>query len=159
MQTFVYKRTHKRDPRDEGIFGCEDCMGRLRNIAFDSVIGIGGIRPWPDSRGIERKINWVGTGARQIGWYARGYLIAFDHFVLLDEKGPELRTIAPVLARLLLRQGARWVFSQKLTKIEQSEVRKILRLAENAPKSRKFKYALKKKPCSAKQCVPFTKCA
>jgi hypothetical protein len=75
------------------------------------------------------------------------------------KKGPELRTIAPVLARLLLRQGARWVFSQKLTKIEQSEVRKILRLAENAPKSRKFKYALKKKPCSAKQCVPFTKCA
>ena len=88
MQTFVYKRTHKRDPRDEGIFGCEDCMGRLRNIAFDSVIGIGGIRPWPDSRGIERKINWGGTGARQIGWYARGYLIAFDHFVLLDEKRP-----------------------------------------------------------------------
>jgi len=79
--------------------------------------------------------------------------------VLLDEKAQSLELLLPCLQGGYCGKALDGYSAKNWTKIEQSEVRKILRLAENAPKSRKFKYALKKKPCSAKQCVPFRKCA
>ena len=35
MKFFIYKRTHKHDPNDKGVFGIQDCMGRMRNGKYD----------------------------------------------------------------------------------------------------------------------------
>jgi len=43
MRTLIYKRTHTGDPDANGCFGIYDCMGRVRALDFDAVIGIGGI--------------------------------------------------------------------------------------------------------------------
>ncbi len=46
MKVLIYKRTHPNDPRGDGIFGIENCMGRLRNSQkFDAVFGIGAYNP------------------------------------------------------------------------------------------------------------------
>jgi len=45
MPTLVYKRTHNGDPdKDSGEFGCYNCMGRVRSLPFDSVIGVVGVK-------------------------------------------------------------------------------------------------------------------
>jgi hypothetical protein len=44
VRTLIYKRTHSGDSDKMGCFGIWDCMGRLRNMAFDAVIGVGGSR-------------------------------------------------------------------------------------------------------------------
>jgi hypothetical protein len=47
MRTLVYKRTHESDPDERGWFGCRDCLGRVRWLPFEAVIGVGG---WGASR-------------------------------------------------------------------------------------------------------------
>ena len=42
-----------------------DCMGKLRSIAFDAVIGIGGTGAQPEEQGISYKVTWIGIGARK----------------------------------------------------------------------------------------------
>lgn len=138
MRTFIYKRTHKGDPRKEGCFGCEDCMGRLRGCDFDAVVGVGGISSLPQSQNINGKVNWIGIGPRKHlpldGM--RGPLVTFDHFVLFEENGPDLKDIAPKLARRILsRRGPRFVFSNKLDRGEQREIDHLLEIAATAPPS------------------------
>ncbi len=43
MRILTYKRTHTGDPEANGVIGINDCMGRVRSLAYDAVIGIGGI--------------------------------------------------------------------------------------------------------------------
>jgi hypothetical protein len=65
MPTLIYKRTHCDDPDSQtGVFGNEDCMGSKRAWPFDAVIGVGGISPWSDYKGIARKITWIGVDAK-----------------------------------------------------------------------------------------------
>jgi hypothetical protein len=40
-----------------------------------------------------------------------GPLITFDHFVLYEERGRDMRTIAPTLARRMYSKNARVLFS------------------------------------------------
>jgi hypothetical protein len=137
-RTFVYKRTHQGDPDSQGWFGNEDCMGSLRSCDFDAVIGIGGICDLAKAEGIGRKLNWIGIGARKQRTYKRGPLITFDHFVLFEENGKDFETIAPALSgRLLITNGARFLFSDDFNEIERKEVNCILKLAETAPPSAK----------------------
>jgi hypothetical protein len=78
-RTLVYKRTHDADP-EGGVFGVYDCMGPVRDYAFDAVIGIGGIGALAQEKKVAGKINWIGKGARRHGKCGRGPLITFDHF-------------------------------------------------------------------------------
>jgi hypothetical protein len=134
MRTLVYKRTHVGDPNAEGCFGIEDCMGRVRPYEFDSVIGVGGISGQPRSQNIAGKINWIGLGARKKTLEnRRAPIVTFQHFVLYEQEGENLRDIAPVLARRLLSRNARVVLN--FTAEEQREVNKILSMAKNAPRS------------------------
>lgn len=134
MRTLVYKRTHVGDPDAEGCFGIEDCMGRVRAYEFDSVIGVGGISSQPRSQDIAGKINWIGLGARKksVG-NRRAPIVTFQHFMLYETEGKNLRDIAPALAERLLSKNARVVVN--FTAEEQREVNKILSMAKNAPRS------------------------
>ena len=117
MQVLIYKRTHPGDPNADGAFGCEDCMGTVRKRRFDAVIGVGGIGPEAQSWGIDRRLNWVGVGAHpseSIPLGFRGPLVTFDRFLLLEDQGPELQRIAPVLARYMYATHRRIVMSERL---------------------------------------------
>ena len=111
-------------------------MGRVRRLPFGAVIGIGGISGEPISQGIAGKINWIGIGPRTKPCDGiRGPLVTFDHFMLFEEKGREFERIAPTLARRLYTRGApRFVF-KNLNPMEQAEIRRILKMAEDAPPS------------------------
>jgi hypothetical protein len=155
-RTLVYKRTHRGDPRRDGVFGIEDCMGRVRRLHFDAVIGIGGIGGEPISQGIAGKINWIGIGARTEPSHGmRGPLVTFDHFILFEENGREFEKIAPALARRLYTRGApRFVF-RNLNATEHAEIRRILKLAENAPPSAgSGRRRLASRRCGRRRCRP-----
>lgn len=77
-------------------------MGRVRNLRYDAVIGIGGLGAEPRSFGIDGKLNWVGIGPRRGPSHTdgrRAAIIEFDYFVLLEADGPSFRRIAPQLAQ------------------------------------------------------------
>jgi len=137
VRVFIYKRTHQGDPNTLGHFGIQDCMGGLRNCSFDAVIGVGGISKWAQSEGISLKVNWIGIGPKKIPQVGqRGPIVLFDHFMILEEKGKELSSLAPLLARRLLhRKAPRFIFSTQLSASEQSEVKRILNAAKDAPSS------------------------
>src|SRR5437870_524960 len=99
MRTLIYKRTHNGDPDPEtGIFGNHDCMGKVRDRAFDAVIGVGGIGQEPQSYGIAGKLTWVGIGPRTIGRTHRGARLTFRHFSYYGQAGPLLHVKYPALA-------------------------------------------------------------
>lgn len=132
LRTLVYKRTHKGDPDDSGIFGIKDCMGRVRRWGFDAVIGVGGECPDPGHEGISRKVNWIGIGSREVGSTVRGPRLAFDRFRRFDEIGPDLKKLAPRLFGYMFEDShIRAVLSQNLSDKEmQAEVQRILRWFE-----------------------------
>ena len=56
-------------------------MGRVRNYAFDAVIGVGGIGQEPKSFGIDCKINWVGINPkRRPSAGGKGVEVTFENF-------------------------------------------------------------------------------
>lgn len=132
-------------------------MGQIREYDFDAVIGVGGVGQEPISYGIDRKINWVGIKARK-KQVALGYpaVVNFEHFVLLEDKGPLLSSLAPTLAKRLYKSGARFILNS-YTEIEKTETDKILNWALNNFKN---KEALHKEEisvnngCSKRGCNP-----
>lgn len=108
MRILTYKRTHIGDPDEEGRFGINGCMGKVRGYNFEAVIGVGGIGAQPRSCGIDCKINWVGITPKCSQHQDNGTLVlTFEHFILLESNGPLLHTIAPNLARRMYENGAR----------------------------------------------------
>ena len=80
-RVLIYKRTHTGDPNTDGVFGCSDCVGRVREYGFDAVIGIGGISVMPQLQGIGGKVNWIGLGAHKEPWAETGTLgSCLDYF-------------------------------------------------------------------------------
>jgi hypothetical protein len=149
--TLIYKRTHKGDPDEAGIFGIHECMGRVRGWSFEAVIGVGGKSPWRGHEGIALKINWIGIGPFRTETGGRGPRVGFDHFVLLDEDGPELRRHAPNLFRYMFEdQHVRLVMSRSLDRKMQEEVQGILRWAKNR-RPRKPRVA-EKRPLTKRGC-------
>jgi hypothetical protein len=128
----IYKRTHKGDPDNQGCFGIQDCMGKVRSYDFDAVIGVGGKGVQAKAAGVARRLNWVGVGARkEPSRRKRGPLIKFNHFVLYEEKGEELKVIARKLAqRMYSGNSRRFLFSDRLDKEEQKEINRILKMAK-----------------------------
>ena len=111
MRILVYKRTHISDPDpDTLVFGNRDCMGRVRNYAFDAVIGVGGIGAQPRRHGIDRRLTWIGLEpARRTVPRKKGPEIRFGKCTIWNDRGPALAPLAPRLARRLFEGGARFL--------------------------------------------------
>lgn len=136
MATLIYKRTHTGDPDHIGWFGIGDCMGRVRNMEFDAVVGIGGMGREARAAAIAGKLNWVGIGATKVPSNGRGPLVHFAHFILFDANGPELWKLAPKLAsRFYATHGPRFKIDEDLSNEERVEVARILRRAKGKPAS------------------------
>lgn len=130
MRILTYKRTHTGDPDRLGRFGINDCMGGVRNLRFDAVIGVGGTGAEPRRFGIARKLTWIGVGPRRSsgGMGRRGDIVTFDHFLLLDANGPELGSMAPNLARRIYGRRTRLVLDA-YSEAERAEALAILEWA------------------------------
>ena len=130
MRILIYKRTHVGDPDSRGRFGNEGCMGRVRGYSFDAVIGVGGISGQPRRQGLSGKINWVGRNPRlsRNSVDPRGPLASFGavDFRLFEHQGPSIWTCAPLLARRVFRNNARFVF-RSLTGAEQREAEQLIK--------------------------------
>jgi hypothetical protein len=110
MRILTYKRTHTGDPDAHGRFGVHDCMGTVRSLPFDAVIGIGGIGPEPRLYGIDGKLTWLGVGPRRsLLPGLRAEIIEFEHFLLFEENGPQLSSVAPRLAERMYRGRVRYL--------------------------------------------------
>lgn len=105
MRVLIYKRTHKHDPDERGIFGIQDCMGQIRNWNYDAVIGIGGKSAWKGHTDIKYKINWIGLEPKVVGSTKRGNLVAFAHFGLYEENGMDNKGTFSIFIRLYV---CRW---------------------------------------------------
>lgn len=97
-------------------------MGRVREYAFDSVIGVGGIGREAKSCEIDRKLTWVGIGTQR----APNNIVTFEHFVIFDERGPLLEDLAPHLARRMYGSNVR-VLLDKYSDRERTDAERILR--------------------------------
>jgi hypothetical protein len=144
MRILIYKRTHSGDPDPKtGVFGNHDCMGKVRDWPFDAVIGIGGVGREPQSHRIAGRLTWIGIGPQTIGCTGRGPQLIFHHFWCPGEDGPLLRTNYPALANRMYDKNRRvLMYSPSCSERQDSkvagldrDVRKILRLAMDAPPS------------------------
>ena len=138
----IYKRTHKGDPDENGIFGIHDCMGKVRNRNYTAVIGIGGKRPWRDNENIAYKVNWIGRDPTKIICRKNNKkpCVAFERFCLFDELGPKIKDIAPMLYEYMYNGKRRIVMSTSLPDDVYNEVLKILSLADNCQPSHKLEF-------------------
>jgi hypothetical protein len=136
MKILIYKRTHKGDPDRNGIFGNEDCMGRIRNWDFDAVIGIGGKSPWKQHEGIKKKINWIGLEPKKIiAEHLRGAKIVFGHFALFEENGVDIEDEYPNLFDYMYGSQKRFDMSSSLPENVFREVKQILDSVKHNPPS------------------------
>ncbi len=136
MRILVYKRTHRGDPDDRGRFGINTCMGSVRALEYDAVIGVGAMNAEARSHGIDGRINWIGVGPKK-DWSAsamridsRGPQVRFENFALWEDAGPPLQVEAPMLARRFYEKNARFVLTG-LSPEEQREAESILRLIDS----------------------------
>jgi hypothetical protein len=120
----IYKQTHLDDPGDTGIFGINDCMGRVRGFDFDAVIAM-----------LNNKVSWVGLGARKIPWPGHDPQVIFSHFASIlptqDHPAP------PLLAKFMT--GKRHIVRPVLTRSRSQlniEIIVTLRIAIEAPPSK-----------------------
>ena len=110
MRILTYKRTHTGDPNDGGVFGVNNCMGRVRDLSYHAVIGIGGIGAEPRSYNIDGKITWVDICPTKIpGEEGHGVIVTFQRFVLFDAAGPALSSLAPALAKRMYQGRVRYL--------------------------------------------------
>ncbi len=139
----IYKRTHRGDPGPDGVFGIHDCMGYIRNRSFDAVIGVGGSKPWAEDIDIALKVNWIGiTPVKFQNDLHRGPDVIFEKFCLYDEKGVDIRLIAPNLYNYMyVDANRRVVMSYSVPAKCYPEIEKILSLANNAQPSKALSLA------------------
>ena len=133
VKTLIYKRTHRGDPDDSGIFGISDCMGKVRGHDFDAVIGGGGVAPDPGHQCIAEKLTWIGIGAHRVDGGFENPCVTFDWFHRWDETGPPFKALAPHLYRyMFLNQHVRHCLSQNFgDPCMQLEVERILSWARD----------------------------
>jgi hypothetical protein len=137
MKSLIYKRTHSGDPDPvTGIFGCNECMKRVRGWDYDAIIGVGGIGMEPIQEEIARKLTWVGIRPKRVGVGDDGHpLVSFDHFLYYGEHGPLLGEIAPALAQSVYDGGVRLIWDYSLSEKARKDVEKIINLAKDVPPS------------------------
>lgn len=159
MNILIYKRTHNGDPGEEGIFGRDDCMGRVRNYQFDAVLGIGGKSTWSGSEGLALKINWIGIGPKKLPtsdkkycdnfFYKkpyRGKLVEFEHFKHFYESGCLVKDVSPDLYEFMFgEKQRRYIFSDNLPTTLQGQVQSIVDIAKYDPRSLELMFPPKDK--------------
>jgi hypothetical protein len=138
MKILIYKRTHKGDPDQNGIFGNQDCMGRIRNWNYNAVIGIGGKTPWKRDEDIKYKINWIGLDPKKIESTKRGQCVVFSHFELFEEKGENIADNFPNLFEYMYGSRKRFDMSPNLPEEVFQEVQQILDSVKNSPQSQQY---------------------
>ena len=132
IRILTYKRTHNGDPDANGCFGVNDCMGSVRDSAFDAVIGVGGIGAEARVNGIAGKINWIGIGPSKLNNpNKRGAEVTFDQFLYYGQAGPDFRTAAPALAKRIYGHNVR-ILLHDYTPAEYAEALKLLRRANRS---------------------------
>lgn len=148
MRILTYKRTHIGDPDSSGRFGINDCMGRIRSLQYDAVIGVGGKGAEPRMFGIDGKITWIGLGPkrRDGGPHRRAEVVTFEHFILFDERGPQLHDLAPALAKKMY-SGRRFVLNSYSDE-EKAEALAIVQWAKDQP----VKVGLRSSPALRRVC-------
>lgn len=112
MKVLLYKRTHTGDPNSAGIFGCYNCMGRVRSWKYDAVIGLGSLTPWKNSIGIAGKVTWIGVHPTRFMGPYKDPQVQFERFILLNEKGPLFSVVAPTLAKRIRMVRAMMTYSE-----------------------------------------------
>lgn len=134
MRILVYKRTHNGDPDPNGCFGAHDCMGSVRALNYDAVIGIGGVGAEARSWGIDGKVNWIGIGPKKRAVSGkRGPEVRFAHFLDFGTSGPGFHKLAPTLAERMYSRNVRYTVD--LRGEESDEACAVVRLAQSAPRS------------------------
>lgn len=132
MRILTYKRTHTGDPNASGVFGVNDCMGRVRALEYGAVIGIGGTSSEPRKLGIDGKITWVGVHPTKTnGRWAAGPEVTFERFILFDSNGPELNSFAPSLAKRMYQGKVRYIV-KGYSSAEQAEAEQVVKWALGA---------------------------
>jgi hypothetical protein len=131
MRILTYKRTHTGDPNPDGVFGVNDCMGRIRDLSYDAVIGVGGMGVVPRSYDIDGKITWVGIYPTKMRGDGRGSLVTFQRFVLFDADGPTLSSLAPSLAKRMYEGKVRYLL-ESYSNAEKAEAEQIIAWAMEA---------------------------
>lgn len=132
MRILIYKRTHIGDPGPDGVFGVNDCMGRIRGLSYDAVIGVGGSGVEPRSYDIDGKITWIGIYPTKLrGEGRRGPLVAFQRFALFDAGGPVLSSLAPALSKRMYQGKVRYLL-EGYSNAEQAEAEQIIAWAMEA---------------------------
>ena len=152
MRVLIYKRTHTGDPDANGNFGIHNCMGQIRKYDFDVVIGVGGISKEPKMFGIDRKINWVGTGATKKTVNGKT-IVNFEYFCLLEQEGPSFELIAPTLAERIYGKNTRFIL-KKYSVSEREEAKKLIETIKSKYRN-KFVYQMNKNThtgCVSKGC-------
>jgi hypothetical protein len=140
MRILTYKRTHTGDPDERGVFGSSDCMGSVRNRAFDVVIGVGSLKPDAGDESIAGKVTWVGVGPVRNFGGGRGDQVSFERFLLLDGNGPDFASEAPTLSRRFYVKNARSI-SRSYSSQEKMELERLVAKLLAHP-------ACKRSPCA-----------
>ena len=164
MRILTYKRTHTGDPDVFGRFGIRDCMGRVRSLRYDAVIGVGGIGREPRACGIDGRVTWVGIGPRRNfgAPNRRAEIVTFQHFVLFDQAGPFLDALAPTLAKRMF--GGRRYVLDSYSETEKAEAMAVVNWAlgvavngqPTAPRNRRHAQMLRKLAGRRNICRPTT---
>jgi hypothetical protein len=137
MKILIYKRTHIGDPDKSGCFGTRDCMGKVRGYNYEAVIGVGGIGSEPKDHEINGKVNWIGINPIKINCEScRGPLVIFKQFIDYGKKGILLKEAAPMLAKRLYENKARFIIGG-MSKEENNEAQNIVALAIKQAKRKK----------------------
>lgn len=133
MKVFIYKRTHTGDPGESGVFGINDCMGKMRNGDYDAVIGIGG-KTAPKE--IKYKINWIGLIPKKISSPKRnGDVVVFANFKLYEDCGNNIQDYCPNLFNYMYNPGRRFTKASNLPENVLEEVKLILDSIKDCPAS------------------------
>lgn len=131
MSYLIYRRTHPFDPNRQGVFGCQDCMGNVRNWNYQVVVGVGGFGAEPRSWGMEGRLNWVGINKREGPVHPKRGVpkYTFEYFVLLEHKGPYFAAMCPRLAERLYGTPGRASF-RHFRAHELAELKKLVTWAK-----------------------------
>jgi len=135
MRILIYKRARIGDPDSLGRFGTDDRLGRIRLLNYDAVLGIGGTGREAERLGIARRINWVGVRPTKRPEPDTGRVLAtFGEFLLLEETGPLLHEVAPLLAQRMYKDRIRFLMTG-YTDEEQAEAEAIVEWARRHPQT------------------------
>lgn len=142
MRILIYKQTHIGDPSKVGRWGLKDsdCMGRVRGLEYEAVIGVGGSSPWPRREGISGKVTWVGrVHSKRSRLGMRGPIVSFKPFVRFEAQGPLVSVLSPLLARRLYERRARYFIAQSGPEHAEASYMLSLLLSQKGPPNRRLK--------------------